>query len=247
MINVQHFFHESTSTLSYVVWAESGDAVVIDSALDYNADANSYTTEYADSIVEFCKEYQLRVHLILETHIHADHLTAGFYLKEKLNASTAIGECMENAPYDIKYADGDVLQAGELAITAVHTPGHTPCDFVFKVDNMVFTGDTIFMPDFGTGRCDFPNGSADALYTSITEKLYSLPDDTVIYVGHDYQPNSRELQFKTTVQEQKNHNIHVRHDTSREDFVKFRTQRDATLQEPKLLHQSIQFNSTSNI
>lgn len=259
--NVQEFFDEPTFTLTYVVWdPESLDSLIIDSVLDYDHASGNYSMESADKLLAFVKENKLKVHYLLETHAHADHLTASVYLKEKLpEVKVAIGKNItkvqdvftgvfnldlktDGSQFDQLFNENEEVKAGTLSFKVLFTPGHTPACTSLLFDGAVFTGDALFMPDYGTGRCDFPKGSATDLYESITNKLYSLPEETVIYTGHDYQPNGRPLKFKSTIGESKKENIRLKGDTSKEDFVKFRSERDATLSAPKLLLPSIQVN-----
>ena len=262
-MKIKEFYDEPTFTLSYVAYdEETKDAVIIDPVLDYEPQGSTIAEETADKILGFVDELKLNVHFIIETHAHADHLTSAQYLKGKLpQAITVIHENIkivqstfkdifnfddsfdvEGKTFDRLVKDNDVLEAGSLKIKALHTPGHTPaCTSYLINEKALFTGDAIFMPDFGTGRCDFPAGSAEDLYNSITTKIFSLPDETEIYVGHDYQPNGRDLEFKTTVGDQKTSNVHIKEDISKEEFLKFRTARDKTLMAPKLLLASVQY------
>lgn len=259
--NVQEFYDEPTFTLTYVVWdPESKDAVIIDSVLDYDHASGGYSYESADNLLKFVSEHSLNVHYLLETHAHADHLTASVYLKEKLpHAKVAIGKNItlvqevftgvfnldvktDGSQFDELFEENQVVEAGTLSFKVLFTPGHTPACTSLLFDGAVFTGDALFMPDYGTGRCDFPKGSATDLYESITNKLYTLPDDTAVYTGHDYQPGGRALMFKSTIGDSKKENIRLKGDTSKDDFVKFRSERDATLSAPKLLLPSIQVN-----
>lgn len=259
--NVEAFFDEATWTLTYVVFdPETKDAVIIDPVLDYDPLRVALTTHSNDKVVQYVKDHALNVHWVLETHAHADHITGSQDLKERLGAKVAIGEKIktvqqvfkgvfdlpENFPtdgsqFDALVPDGGTIQAGSLTFEAIATPGHTPACVTWKTDGMVFTGDALFMPDFGTGRCDFPAGSAEDLYESI-QKLYALPDDTRVFVGHDYQPGGRELEYETTIGQSKASNVQLPGDRSREDFVSWRSARDATLAPPKLLYPSVQVN-----
>ena len=260
-MNIEAFFDPRTWTLTYLVWdPDTRDAVVIDPVLDYDPLAVSTSTRSVQALAAFVQEQGLRVHWSLETHAHADHLSGAQALKEALGCKTGIGDAItavqdlfkgvfglgedfvpDGRQFDRLVADGESLTAGSLSVTAIPTPGHTPACVTWQVGDALFTGDALFMPDFGTGRCDFPNGSAARLYDSI-RKLYALPDQTRVFVGHDYQPGGRELRYETSIGESKASNKQLRGDTSREDFVKFRTDRDAQLRPPNLIFQSIQVN-----
>jgi glyoxylase-like metal-dependent hydrolase (beta-lactamase superfamily II) len=259
--NIQEFFDAETFTLTYVVWDElTKDSVIIDSVLDYDHSSGNYSTRQADQLLVYIKENKLNVHYLLETHAHADHLTASVYLKEKLpHAKVGIGKNItlvqevfkgvfnldikaDGSQFDHLFEEDEIVHAGSLSFKVLFTPGHTPACTSLLFDGVVFTGDALFMPDYGTGRCDFPKGSAEDLFVSISEKLYSLPDNTAVYTGHDYQPGGRELQFRSTIGTSKKENIRLKQNTSREDFIKFRSERDATLSAPHLLLPSIQVN-----
>ncbi|MFG1492858.1 MBL fold metallo-hydrolase [Halobacteriovorax sp. ZH4_bin.1] len=260
-LNIKTFFDEQTYTLTYVVYDNvTKDAVIIDPVLDYDQASSTITTESVEKVAIFVKEAGLKPHYILETHAHADHLTGALKLKDFFpGVKVAINENIKivqevfgakfNILKEIKLEDFDAflnedepLVAGTIEVKTIFTPGHTPACSSFIIGNNVFTGDALFMPDYGTGRCDFPGGDANALYDSITKKLYTLPDETNVYTGHDYQPGGRELKYKSTIGENKKSNVHLRADTSREEYVQFRTSRDKTLAAPKLLLPSIQVN-----
>lgn len=259
-LNIQHFFDTATSTLSYIVWdADTSDAVIIDPVLDFDPVNLKFSEESITDLLNFMTENGLTVRHVLETHIHADHITGADRLRAKLGAQLVVGSLLPtiqetfvellnldgseiNADiFDVLMDDNDVLESGSLQIKALHTPGHTPACTTYQIGDVIFAGDTLFMPDFGTGRCDFPNGSAETLYSSI-KKLYELPDETRVFVGHDYQPGGRELAFETTIGECKTGNKQLKFNTPREDFLKFRTERDAQLSLPKLIFQSVQLN-----
>jgi len=213
-------------------------------------------------VTDFVRQKDLNILYILETHAHADHLSGAQALKQRFpGAKTAIGEHITRVqevfkqafdlPRDFKtdgrqfdrlLADGQTLHAGSLTIGVIHTPGHTPACVTYHIGDNLFTGDALFMPDFGTGRCDFPAGSAEDLYDAITGRLYTMPDDTAVYVGHDYMPGGREMAFRSTIGEEKRANVQLPAGRSREEFVSFRTGRDKTLSAPKLLFQSVQVN-----
>ena len=260
---IQPFFDERTYTLTYVVYdEETKDAVVIDPVLDYEPGASAVWTESADMAADFVAEQDLNLHYILETHAHADHLSGARRIKERFpEAKIAIGAKITevqqlfkevfNLPddfptdgrqFDELLDDEEVIDAGSLQIRTMYTPGHTPACATYVIDDAAFTGDALFMPDFGTGRCDFPGGSAEDMYESVTERIYSLPDDYRTFVGHDYQPGGREVAFEATVAEQKEDNVFLPASRTREEFVQARQERDATLSAPRLLLQSLQVN-----
>jgi len=259
-MQIETIFDPRTYTLTYIVWDEaSKDAVVIDPVLDYDPLAVKFFTETNEKVAAVVEAHGLNLLWVLETHAHADHISGSQWLKEKFGAKIGIGSQITlvqdvfgglfNRPditngaenFDKLLEDGEVLQAGTLAVKTITTPGHTPACVTFQIEDALFTGDALFMPDFGTGRCDFPKGSADNLYDSV-QKLYALPDSTRVFVGHDYQPGGRALEFETTIGESKASNKQLQGDTSREDFVKFRTERDAKLNPPRLIFQAIQAN-----
>lgn len=258
---VDAFFDPRTFTLTYVVWdEESKDAVVIDSVLDYEP-VGSYTfTESLDRVSGFVRDNQLRLHYALETHAHADHLSGAQLLRRRFDAKVVIGNritevqetfrtifdlgpdfAVDGSQFDRLVSDGDVLTAGALALKVIATPGHTPACVSYQIGDALFTGDALFMEDYGTGRTDFPKGSADALYDSI-QKLYALPDDTRVFVGHDYLPNGRTVRWETSIGASKRQNPHLDAVTTREEFVKTRQERDRALAAPKLLFPSVQVN-----
>ena len=262
-MDIEAFYDDATSTLTYVVSDPSSrDAVVIDPVLDYDPAASLVSHESIDRVTAYLRERELKLHLILETHAHADHLSGSGELKRRFpEAKTGIGAKItvvqatfkdvfdlppdfptDGRQFDRLLEDGEVVEAGSLSFEVRHTPGHTPACACYLFEDALFTGDTMFMPDMGTGRCDFPAGSAEDLYTSITQRIYSLPDATRVFVGHDYQPGGRALAYETTVAEQKQANEQLPADRSRADFVEFRTTRDAGLSTPKLLFASVQVN-----
>ncbi len=261
-MEVKAFFHEDSSTLTYVVWdRQTNDAVVIDPVLDFDPLAWSVGTHSAREVLEFVDANDLEVHWILDTHAHADHLSGMDVFKRSLGTSTAISTRIrtvqsffksafnlpahfpiDGSQFDRLVEDGEILEAGSLRVRAIHTPGHTPACMTCHIGEALFTGDTLFMPDFGTGRCDFPAGSVSDLYHSVMDKLYTLPPETRVFVGHDYQPGGRELQYQTTIGESRNHNKQLRHDTTEDEFARFRSQRDAQLKPPRLILQSLQVN-----
>lgn len=255
------FFDEATNTVSYVVKdPQSNAAAIIDSVLDFNYASGHTDTRSADVIVDFIRDRGLEVDWVLETHVHADHLSAAPYLQEKLGGKIGIGDRItvvqdtfgkvfnegtrfqrDGSQFDRLFAEGDTFRIGALEGRVLHTPGHTPACLTYVIEDAAFVGDTLFMPDYGTARCDFPGGSAEALYGSI-QKILSLPDSTRIFVGHDYLPEGRsEYEWETTVGAQKAKNIHIA-DKSQADFVAMRQARDATLGAPRLIIPSLQVN-----
>jgi len=261
-VNIKTFFDPRTSTLTYLVWdGETRDAVVIDPVLDFDPASGRVWTESADGVADFARSAGLHVHYSLETHAHADHLSGSQVFASQFGSQIAISSGIrsvqevfgpvfdkgddfptDGSQFDVLVEHGQVLEAGALRIEAIHTPGHTPACVTWRIDDAIFTGDALFMPDFGTGRCDFPAGSAEDLYDSVTERLYSLPDATRVFVGHDYQPGGRELAWETTVGASKADNKQLTATTDRAEFVRWRTERDATLSAPRLLLPSIQVN-----
>lgn len=261
-MKLQHFFDPTTFTLTYIVYDEqTKDALIIDPVLDYDANSSSITDTSVLAVVSFVKEHHLKVHYSLETHAHADHLSGAQFLKEKIPGLkvgigkniTAVQDVFKNiynfkdmpvdgSQFDSLLDENTELKAGSITVKTIFTPGHTPACSTYLIEDMAFTGDALFMPDFGTGRCDFPAGSAKDLYNSVHNKLYKLPNETRTFTGHDYQPGGRELQFESTIGEQKKDNIHIKESTTEQEYIDFRTSRDATLKAPRLLLQSIQVN-----
>ena len=258
---VQSFFDPATWTVSYVVYEKEGSAcAIIDSVLDYDAKSGRTRTTSADKLVEFVQQKSLRVDWILETHAHADHLSAAHYLRRKLGGKIAIGAAITDVQdvfkgifnlepafrpdghqFDRLLRDGETFAIGALTAEALSVPGHTPACMAYRVGDTVFVGDTLFMPDVGTARCDFPGGDAHSLYRSV-RRLLSLPAETRLFMCHDYPPEERSASWETTVAEQRASNIHVHDGVSEEDFVKMRTARDATLEMPVLILPSVQIN-----
>lgn len=258
---VSTFYDKQTSTFSYVVKdPQSNACAIIDSVLnlDYNSGRTSHTS--ADEIIDFIKRNQLQLQWIIETHVHADHLSAAPYLKEKLGGKLGIGAHIttvqnvfghifnagtefqrDGSQFDRLFNDGDTYQIGKLTATAIHTPGHTPACMTHIIGDAAFVGDTIFMPDGGTARADFPGGDARVLYRSI-KKVLSLPAETRLFMCHDYQPNGREVEYETTVAAERKENIHVHNGITEEEFVAMREARDATLNMPVLILPSLQVN-----
>lgn len=263
MTQIKEFFDKETWTLTYVVWdKDTRDTIVIDPVMDYDPAASKTSETSAREVIKFIHAQELNLKYILETHAHADHLSGSQILKREFpQAIIAIGEKIkavqevfkgvfglgddfktDGSQFDRLLKDGEEFQAGSIKIKTIFTPGHTPACASYYIDGSVFVGDALFMPDFGTGRCDFPSGSANDLYHSVHERLYSLPDDTKVYTGHDYLPNGRPLKFMATIGEEKAENIQLKKQTTREEFVRFRTERDRALSAPKLLLPSVQVN-----
>lgn len=258
---VTAFFDETTSTLSYVVAdMESEVCAIIDPVLEFDEASAEITTLGAKKILEHLQVNELSCKYILETHAHADHLSAGYLLKQRLNAPIGIGQLIvdvqhvfaemysetpsfrrDGSQFDLLLADGQKLALGCLSIEAMHVPGHTPACMAYKIGDAVFVGDTLFMPDSGTARCDFPGGSASALYHSI-QRLLALPEETRVFVCHDYQPNGRELAFEATISAHRKENVHVGSGINESEFVAMRTARDTQLQTPRLMLPSMQVN-----
>jgi glyoxylase-like metal-dependent hydrolase (beta-lactamase superfamily II) len=256
------FYDPATFTLTYVVFdPRSKDAVIVDPVLDFDPVAAQTDTRSAKEVVAFVREHGLHARYVLETHAHADHLSASQFLKRELGAAVAIGQGItevqqtfkavfdlgadfrtDGGQFDRLLLDREVLEAGTLRVEVIATPGHTPACLTFRIGDAVFTGDALFMEDYGTGRCDFPRGSAEALYDSVHERLYTLPEETRVFVGHDYQPGGRELRYQTTIGASKRSNVQLRAETPKDTYVKFRHERDATLAPPRLLFQSVQVN-----
>ena len=259
--HVHTFYDQATFTLTYVVYDEnSKDAIIIDPVLDYDPSGSKITTESLQKILEFVKAKKLDIKLVLETHAHADHLSSAAEIKKSFpNAKVGIGKNIvkvqevfknlfnlkhlktDGSQFDLLLEDKELIEIGGMTIKTIDTPGHTPACVSYLIGNKLFTGDALFMPDYGTGRCDFPAGSANDLFHSV-KKLYTLPDETEVYVGHDYQPNGRELKFQTTIGESKKENIQLKEITQEEDYTSFRNKRDAGLKAPRLLLPSIQIN-----
>jgi glyoxylase-like metal-dependent hydrolase (beta-lactamase superfamily II) len=258
-MEIQHFFEPQTGTLSYVIH-DGRSAVVIDPVRDYDPKSGRTAWTSSERIARYLEERRLAVPFVIDTHAHADHLTGLPYFRERHGARSVTGarvgevqrsfvELFDLGPdfpvdgrqFDVLLDEGKRLGFGSLEVEALHTPGHTPAHMSWRIGDAVFLGDTLFMPDYGSARCDFPGGSAAILYDSI-QRLYALPDDTRLFVCHDYQPGGRPLAFETTVREQKRSNVQIDGRTTREAFVTFREQRDAGLEAPALLLPSIQVN-----
>jgi glyoxylase-like metal-dependent hydrolase (beta-lactamase superfamily II) len=258
---VKAFLHRTTFTISYLVFdAPGGRAAVIDSVLDFDAKSGRTGTGAADEIIAFARDRGLTVDWILETHAHADHFTAAPYLKEKLGGQTGIGAritevqatfkqlfnvgddfAADGSQFDHLFADDEALSIGKVEGRVLHTPGHTPACATYVIGDAAFVGDTIFMPDFGTARCDFPGADPAALYRSI-QRLLALPDETRLFMCHDYGPGGREVAWETTVAEERAGNVHVHDGIDEAAFVEMRRARDATLDVPALILPSLQVN-----
>ena len=259
--DVQAFFDEATNTISYIVKdPTSNSCAIIDSVMDIDYAAGRITFDHADNLIRHIETQGLTLEWIIETHVHADHLSAAPYIQEKLGGKIGVGHKItvvqevfgkvfnegtefqrDGSQFDALFQDGDTYMIGNMPVFAMYTPGHTPACMVHVIGNAAFVGDTLFMPDGGSARCDFPGGSAEELYDSIM-KVLALPDDMRLFMCHDYGPNGRDIQWETTVGEEKAHNIHVGGDNTKEDFIKFRTERDAQLDMPKLIIPSLQVN-----
>ena len=258
---VHGIFDPATWTVTYVVHNGTGSAAaIIDSVLDYDPKSGRTRTTSADKVIDYVMAQGLKVQWILETHAHADHLSAAPYLKQKLGGKIAIGDQitrvqkvfkgifnlepefrMDGSQFDTLLKDQEEFRIGDLTASVIAVPGHTPACVAYQVGDAVFVGDTMFMPDVGTARCDFPGGDAKTLYASV-RKLLSLPTDTRLFMCHDYPPNNRPVAFETTVAEQRAKNIHVHDGISEAQFVEMRTKRDATLEMPVLILPAVQIN-----
>ncbi|HCY62512.1 MAG TPA: MBL fold metallo-hydrolase [Oxalobacteraceae bacterium] len=258
---IASFFDKVTGTITYVVYDEpGGQAAVIDPVLDYDPKAGRTSTVSAQQVVDYLRAQGLHLEWIIETHAHADHLSAAHFIKQQLGGKIAIGEhirtvqgvfkkifnlgedlSVDGRQFDYLFKEGERFRIGKLDAEVLFVPGHTPADMAYKVGDAVFVGDTLFMPDVGTARCDFPGGDAHAMYRSI-RKLLSLPDETRLFMCHDYPPAGREPAWETSVAEQRRSNIHVHDGVTEEQFVAMRQARDATLDMPVLILPAIQVN-----
>ncbi len=258
---VTGFFDEDTNTISYVVKdPDSNACAVVDSVLDLDYAAGRTAYEQADKIIDFIRRNDLELVIQIETHVHADHLSAAPYIQEKLGGKIAIGKNItivqdvfgkvfnegtefqrDGSQFDILFEDGDTYEIGSLKGFAMHTPGHTPACMTHVIGDACFVGDTLFMPDGGSARADFPGGDAGQLYDSV-QKILALPDEMRLFMCHDYAPGGREIMWETTVKEEKEHNIHFGKGTTKEEFVRMRQERDAQLAMPRLIIPSLQVN-----
>lgn len=258
-MQIQHFFDEQTSTLTYVVH-DGGVGVVIDPVRNYDPKNGRTSWRSAEEVAVYIRNERLEIPYVIDTHAHADHMTALPFFRERFGAKTVtggrVGEIqtafrevyglgpdfpVDGRQFDVLVDEGERLGFGALEIEALHTPGHTPAHMSWKIGDAVFTGDTLFMPDYGSARCDFPGGSAADLYDSI-QRIYAMPDGTRLFMCHDYRPGGRPLAFETTVHEQKRENVQIDARTTKQAFVAFRAERDASLEAPALILPSIQVN-----
>ncbi|UZD91681.1 MBL fold metallo-hydrolase [Cognatishimia activa] len=260
--DVTGFFDTDTNTVSYVVVDPDGSScAIVDSVLDFDFASGHTNTKSADDVIEFVRSRELKVEWLLETHVHADHLSAAPYIQQKVGGKIGIGDRItvvqdtfgkifnegtefqrDGSQFDQLFQEGDVFMIGQMRCDVMHTPGHTPACLTYVIGDAAFVGDTLFMPDFGTARCDFPGGSSEELYNSI-QKILTLPDETRIFVGHDYKaPGRDKFAWETTVAEEKASNVHIGQGASKDSFVEMRDSRDATLSKPKLIIPSLQVN-----
>lgn len=259
--NISAHFDEATNTITYIIKdPASQHCAIIDSVMDIDYAAGRITFDHADTLIAELKERDLILDWIIETHVHADHLSAAPYIQEKLGGKIGVGDNIvviqdtfgkvfnegtefqrDGSQFDALFKDGDTYQVGEMQCFAIYTPGHTPACMTHVMGDAAFVGDTLFMPDGGSARADFPGGDAGVLYDSI-QKVLALPDETRLFMCHDYGPNGREIKWETTVAEERANNIHVGGEKTRDDFIKFRTERDAELAMPKLIIPSLQVN-----
>jgi glyoxylase-like metal-dependent hydrolase (beta-lactamase superfamily II) len=258
---VTGFFDPATNTISYVVKDPASNAcAIVDSVMDIDYAAGRITYAHADAMIAYVKEHGLKLEWLIETHVHADHLSAAPYIQRELGGKIGIGRNItvvqdtfgkifnegtefqrDGSQFDRLFDDGDTYTVGTMDCVAMHTPGHTPACMTHVMGDAAFVGDTLFMPDGGSARADFPGGDAGQLYDSI-QKVLALPDDMRLFMCHDYGPNGRDIKWETTVGEEKAHNIHVGGGKTRDEFIKFRTERDAQLDMPKLIIPSLQVN-----
>lgn len=260
-LNIQPYFDQATFSMTYVISCDAtGAAAIIDPVLDYDAASGATSRVSADKVVDYVRDHDLDVKYIMETHVHADHISAAPYLKKTLGGITCIGEHVktvqetfapvfnlepsfkcDGSQFDRLLSDGDELELGEEVIRVLHTPGHTPACVTYMVGDAMWVGDTFFMPDFGTARCDFPGGDAAVLCASL-RKILSQPDETRMFMCHDYAPGGRDYEWETTVGEQRAENIHIGGGKTDAEFIKMRSSRDKELSMPKLILPSVQVN-----
>lgn len=265
-LNIHPIFDTDSHTITYVVSdPATNKCAVIDPVLDYNHKNVQSDTALADQVITYIKEQGFSNEWILETHMHADHISASSYLQEKIGGKKAIGDQItivqaylkevfdlndnfktDGSQFDHLFTNGEEFMVGDIKAKAIHTPGHTPADVAYLIDGVLFTGDTLFAPDMGTARCDFPGGSAETMYDSVRHLLETLPEDTPMYICHDYpEGKKRDLSYTTTVGEQKQHNIHVKDGITKEEFVRLRNERDKTLDLPTYIFPSVQINGNA--
>lgn len=261
-LQVKEFFDNDSNTYSYVLWCETSlEAAVIDPVLNFDAASGRCSYQGADSLIAYIQQQRLSLHWLLETHVHADHLSAAPYIQQQLGGKTGIGSricevqqtfadifhvgaefARDGRQFDLLLENGAQLPLGQYQISVLHSPGHTPACVCYQVADAVFVGDTLFMPDYGSARCDFPGGDAATLYQSV-QNLFLLPDNTRMFLCHDYKASGRnEFCFQSSIGEQKSANIHLHQGVSKQAFVSMRTARDATLSMPKLLLPAVQVN-----
>lgn len=259
---VKSFFDSATSTITHIIYEGAGsECAIVDSVMDFDPKSGKLTANSADQVIDFVRSHDLKTQWLLETHAHADHISAAPYLREHLGGLIGIGDGIKKVQqvfkkvfnlekrfnadgeqFDHLFSEDEVFYIGNLNVKAMHVPGHTPADMAYVVEDcMAFVGDTLFMPDVGTARCDFPGGDAHILYQSV-QKLFSMPGKTRLFLCHDYPPEGRDPVWETTVEEQRKHNIQINESISEADFVSKRTARDATLEMPTLILPSIQIN-----
>jgi len=266
-MEIRAFYDTDTYTLTYVVYdPRTKDAVIIDPVLDYDPKASQTSTSSVDQVIAFVEKEELLVYYVLETHAHADHLSASQILKQRFHAKVGIGSRItevqstfkdlfdlgedfpvDGSQFDVLLNDGEKVTAGTLEVSVIATPGHTPACVTYQIGDALFTGDALFMPDYGVGRCDFPKGSADDLYHSVHDKLYALPESTRVFVGHDYLPQGRSLYYQTTIGESKRENVQLAEQTGQAEFVARRKARDKSLASPRLLFPSVQVNVNAGV
>lgn len=263
---VQPIFDTDSHTISYVVWDKATRrSAIIDSVLDYNHKNVETSTKLADQIIEYVRAHDLTNDWLLETHMHADHISASSYLQKKIGGKKAIGSAIttvqkylkeafelsdafktDGSQFDVLFSDGDTFAIGEIPAKAVHTPGHTPADMVYEIGGALFTGDTLFAPDMGTARCDFPGGSAESMYDSVRRILETYPNETTVFLCHDYpEGKDRTVSYSTSIGEERERNIHVRDGIGKEEFIALRTARDKTLDLPTYIFPSVQINGNA--
>jgi len=263
---VHPIFDTDSHTITYVVSDPiTKKSAIIDSVLDYNHKNVKTDTVLADQVIKYINDQGLTNEWILETHMHADHISASSYLKERVGGQKAIGNKIltvqqylkdvfdlnnnfktDGSQFDYLFSDNEEFMIGSIKAKAIHSPGHTPADMVYLIDGILFTGDTLLAPDMGTARCDFPGGSAETMYDSVRHLLETQPEQTSMYICHDYpEGKNRDLLYKTTVKEQREHNIHVRDGVTKEEFVKMRSERDKTLDLPTYIFPAVQINGNA--